>query len=155
MEGFRSKVSSVIDKVALEVRDYLAGAGPTRSRPRVNECAIARRAKVNRTTFRASYHADLVDRIDGLKKLLRKRKSGANIQRRKRKRTQRPKQADLIEQLTLTAQALRDADRERHALAQKLRMYESARGAAGPPHDALEDEEIVELLKSRLARRKG
>ena len=153
IEAFRSKVIPVIEDVELEVRKYLAGAGPTRSRPRVNRRAIARRAKVNRTTFRAPYHADLVSRIDKQKELLKTRsKAKSTTQPRKRNRTARPTRKDLIDQLAVTAQALRDSDRERHVLAQKAKMYELPEGAIALGNK-LQDEQIVQMLKSLLARR--
>jgi hypothetical protein len=153
MEKFRSKIEPVIVALDEEIREYLSGAGPTRNRPRVNICAIARRAEVARTTFRASYHSDVRDRIEELKKKLKggRAKSRKVKAPSKQKRTERPKRQDLLDQLGSVSQKLRESERGLHAL---KRQYESQQDPMAMIGE-LDDRQLVDLMTAALARRRA
>jgi hypothetical protein len=152
MEVFQSKVRTQIEAIEKEIEEYMSGAGPTRRRPRVSWRAIARRAKVSRTTINADYHSELKTDIAGLKeKLVPPRKTvKPTAPAKKCSRTARPKQKDLINQLNKTMQDLRLSERERGRLAQEARIKElSHKTSILKP-----DDQIIEIVKSLLAERK-
>lgn len=147
---FRSKVDPVIAELDKEVELYLSGAGPTRARPRVNVCAIAKRADVARTTFRAPYHKEVRDRIRKLKQKLKGRATSEKVKAPSvRKRTERPKQQDLLDQLASVAQKLRESERRNHEM---MRQHGSRHDLATMIGE-LNDAQIVELMTSAFARR--
>ena len=61
--AFRDRVVPVIDALAEAVESRSREPVPTGPRIRISICAIAARAAVHRTTFRAPYHRDLLERI--------------------------------------------------------------------------------------------
>lgn len=149
--NFRKKAINAIDVVEADVRRFLAGSGPTRRRPRVSVSAIARIAKVDRTTFRLPYHQDLKRRIDELKQLVRgPSKTDRQTRPGKRNRTERPKQKDLITQLGVTAQLLVESQRENAELKRNATKPSNLLGIAS---GMLQDDQIVKLIESLLARR--
>jgi hypothetical protein len=147
---FRSKVDPVIAKLDKEVKLYLSGAGPTRTRPRVSVCAIASRANVARTTFRAPYHKRVRDRIRKLKEKLQGRATFAKAKAPTViKRTERPKQQDLLDQLASVSQKLRESERRNHAMTRQYKSQQDLATMVGELNDA----QIVELVTLALARR--